>query len=87
MVIFPVCWPVLTNRLRSAILFKLPPGDLDACTIWFDTTCSVKKYVGNTVIVLVVLYFLVFELFKYKSSFFVRLQCWSLVTVLKYSLL
>jgi hypothetical protein len=34
---------------------QVASGDLDACTIWFDTTCSVKKYVGNTVIVLVVL--------------------------------
>lgn len=38
-----------------AILFKLPPGDLDACVIGFDTTCSTQKYVGNTVLVPVVL--------------------------------
>lgn len=35
-----------------AMLFKLPPGDLDACVVWFD---SAQKYVGNTVLVPVVL--------------------------------
>lgn len=38
-----------------AVLFKLPPGDLDACVIWFDSACGAQKYVGSTVFVPVVL--------------------------------
>jgi hypothetical protein len=54
-VILPVSWSVLTNWLRINFMRYCSPGDLDACVIWFDATCSAQKYVGNTVLVLVVL--------------------------------